>query len=94
MRPLAILTGFVLGTAGSITFSMAVVGFLFLLLTPRHPHLQAEVGPLLIASGLFLCLTVASGLSFVGVLWERPWRWWAQGSMWVLLAAIVLHFLP
>lgn len=94
MRPLAILTGFVLGTAGSITFSMAVVGLLFLILAPRYPQLQAEVKPLLLASGLFLCLTITSGFSFIGVLRERPWRWWAQAAMWTLLAAVVVYFLP
>ena len=94
MRPLAILTGFVLGTAGSITFSMAVVGLLFAVLAPKYPHLQAEVKPLLVASGLFLCLTATSALSFIGVLRERAWRWWAQASMWAVLAVVIAHFLP
>ena len=94
MRPLTILTGFVLGTAASITFSMAVVGLLFLVLAPKYPHLQAEVRPLLLASGLFLCLTITSGFSFMGALRERPWRWLAQASMWALVAAVVVYFVP
>ena len=91
---MTILTGFVLGTAGSITFSMAVVGLLFGVLAPKYPHLQAEVKPLLVASGLMLCLTVTSALSFIGVLRERAWRWWAQASMWAVLVTVVVHFLP
>lgn len=94
MRPLAIVTGFVLGTAASITFSMAVVGLIFLVLAPKYPQLQPEIQPLLIASALFLVLTAASGLSFIGVLRGRRWRWWAQGAMWALLAATVVYFLP
>lgn len=94
MRPLTILTGFVLGTAVSITFSMAVVGLLFWVLAPDYPQLQPEIRPLLVAAGLFLALTAASGLSFISLL--RAWRgrWLAQLVMWVILAAVVNYFLP
>lgn len=94
MHPLAVLTGFVLGTAVSITFSMAVVGLLFWLLAPKYPQLQPEIRPLLVASGLFLSLTAASGLSFISLLRRAWWRWPAQAAMWALVALVVFYFLP
>ena len=94
MRPLAIVTGFVLGTAASITFSMAVVGLLLAVLAPDYPQVRPEIKPLLTSSALFLALTAASGLSFIGLLRETRWRWWAQAAMWIALVAIVVYFLP
>ncbi|MDH3647522.1 MAG: hypothetical protein OER80_12195 [Gammaproteobacteria bacterium] len=94
MRPLAILTGFVLGSAVSITFSMAVVGLLLMILVSDYPQVRGEIRPLLTAAGLFLCLTIAAGLSFIGLLREQPWWWLAQLVMWVILGGTVLYFLP
>jgi len=94
MHPMTILTGFVLGTAVSITFSMAVVGLLFMLLASEYPQVRAEIRPLLAAAGLFLCLTVAAGVSFIALIRAQPWRWAAQFAMWVILAGTVLYFLP
>lgn len=94
MRPLAILTGFVLGTAASITLSLAVVGLIFTILAPEYEQVRAEIRPFLTTAGLFLCLTVAAALSFVSMLRELPWRWLAQGAMWALVAGTVFYFLP
>jgi len=94
MRPLAILTGFVLGTAVSITFSMAVVGFLLMVMVSDYPRVGGEIRPLMVAAGLFLCLTAAAALSFIGLLRERPWWWAAQLAMWAILAGTVVYFLP
>ena len=94
MRPMTVLTGFVLGTAVSITFGLAVVGLLFLILASDYPQVRAEISPLLQASGVFLCLTVAAGVSFIGLLRGRRWRWAAQIAMWAVVAGAVLYFLP
>ncbi|MBT8135859.1 MAG: hypothetical protein KJO54_02470 [Gammaproteobacteria bacterium] len=94
MRPLAILTGFVLGTSASITLSLAVVGLIFTVLAPEYEQVRAEIRPFLATAGLFLCLTVAAALSFVSMLRELRWRWLAQAAMWAIIAATVFYFLP
>lgn len=94
MRPLAILTGFVLGTVASITFSTLVVGLMYLILGPKYPQVQAESGPLLLTAMLFLGLTATAAVSFIGMLKQTAWRWVAQAAMWAALVGAVFYFLP
>ncbi len=93
MRPLTILTGFVLGTAVSITFSMAVVGLLLAILVSDYPQVRAEIRPMLTLSGLFLLLAVTSGFSFISLVREQRWWWTAQLAMWGAIAGIAWYLL-
>ena len=91
---MTVLTGFVLGTAVSITFGLAVVGFLFLVLASDYPQVRAEIRPLLVAAAVFFVLTITAGLSFIGLLRDYRWRWIAQLARWAAVAGTVLYFLP
>ncbi|MBT8131309.1 MAG: hypothetical protein KJO35_03500 [Gammaproteobacteria bacterium] len=90
---MAILTGFVLGSAVSITFSMFVVALLLIIVVSDYPQVEGEIRPLLRIAALFLCLTITAGLSFIGLLRQRPWWWIAQLTMWLSIAVIVLYFI-
>jgi len=94
MLPLTIITAILLGSSVAITASLAVVAFLFFLMSGDYPYLQAEFIPLLKSTGLFLILTICCSLGFVGLLKKTAWRWWGQTAMWVMLMAIGLYYWP
>ena len=88
MRPAVVVLGFVLGSAGAITFALVGTTIVFMTLRSEYPRLEDELRPLLINVGLFSLLTLAAGTSFYGELRERPWRRVAQGLLLVVLAAV------
>ena len=94
MRPLTIINLLLLGTAVSISLSLSVVALLFVLLAPKYPQMGAEIGTLFKSTALFYVLTALCGVSFIGLLRERRWRWVAQAAMWAGLVVVVWYFLP
>lgn len=94
MRPLTIITGVVLGSSASITLGLAVVMLIFFLSGLDEPRIQEEFEPLLGSVGLFAILTVLSAASFIALLKERSWRWYAQIAMWVALILIARSYWP
>jgi hypothetical protein len=94
MQPLAILTGILMGTSAAIAASLSVVALLFFLLGDEHPRLDAEFWPLMNSTGIFLVLTALCAAGFLGVVRNRPWRWAAQGAMWLMILAVVVYYLP
>ncbi|MGD8976005.1 MAG: hypothetical protein PVG91_00260 [Gammaproteobacteria bacterium] len=94
MSPLAIITGILLGTSASIAAGLSVVLLLFVLLADRHPRLASEYPALIESTGIFIFLTVICGISFIGLIRRRRWRWAAQVAMWAGLAGTVFYFLP
>ena len=94
MKPLTIITGFVLGTAAAITLGLAVVILIFVLSGLDQPIIKYEFPPLVSSVMLFALLTVVSAASFVSMLKHKPWRWWAQAVMWALLVAIGVYYWP
>ena len=94
MKPLTIITGVILGSAASITLGLAVVMLIFLLNGLDQPRIRDEFSPLTGSIGLFALLTAISAASFVALLRNRAWRWWAQAGMWLLLLAIGLYYWP
>jgi len=94
MRPSVILLGFVLGTAGSILFSLIGVAVIFVVLGPEYPRLRAEAGSLWTSLGFFALLTLFAALSFYGVLRTRPWRAAALIPTMVMLAVIGWYYWP
>ncbi len=82
MQPLTIITGIVLGSAGSISLGLAVVMLIFLILGDEYPRLASEFRPLVGSLGLFMAMTVVAGASFYAQLKRLWWRWPAQGLMW------------
>ena len=94
MRPLGFLTGVVLGSAASISLVLLMVVAVFAFSAGGAPEITDEYPSLLKAAGLFAALAAAAGGAFIGEQRERPWRFTAQGAMWLLLAAIAWHYWP
>lgn len=92
MRPSIALLGFLLGSSGAISFGLVGVAFVFWLLSPEHPELQAEIEPLISHLSRFAVLTAASGASFYGLVRERPWRRLSLLILAVTLAAVILSY--
>ena len=94
MHPLTMVTGILLGSSLAISLGLAVVVFLFFLLGEDHPQLATEFRPLLKSTGLFVGQTALCAGGFIGLIKRRPWRWYAQGAMWLGLALILLYYWP
>lgn len=94
MRPLAVLTAIVFGSATAISFGLGAVLLIFVVLRADHPRLASEFGPLLRSAGAFLVLAVCSGVSLYATLRRLTCRWIAQGAMWFILAALVWLYWP
>jgi hypothetical protein len=75
LRPSVVLLGFVLGSAGAITFGLLGVAVVFTWLLPEYPRLENELPTLWQTLGMFAALTGAAALSFYGQLRMTGWRW-------------------
>ena len=91
MRPTVAILGFVLGSAGAITFALAGTAIVFTVLRSDHPHLDAELAPLIINLALFGSLTGAAGACFYAELKERSWRRGAWLALALSLAAVIAY---
>lgn len=89
MLPLTVITGILLGSSAAIALSLIVVVFLFFLLSDQRPYLIDDMQTLIPYTLLFVLMTASSAFGFVGLVRNRPWRWWAQIAIWVSLALIV-----
>ncbi|MGH8495527.1 MAG: hypothetical protein ACREVN_05280 [Gammaproteobacteria bacterium] len=94
MSPLAFVTGILLGCVASIALGLLVVTFIFLLLAGDHPRLEAELRPLAVSLALFVTMTVVCGVSFIGLIRARRWRWHAQAAMWAGLLLVGYYYWP
>ena len=94
MRPLGFLTGVVLGSAASIALVLVMVAIVFAFTAHGQPAVGEEYSGLLASAGLFGILAAAAAAAFVGLQRERHWRWFAQGAMWLVLAAIAWYYWP
>ena len=64
MRPLSVITLIILGSSFAITFSLAAVVLVVLILGDDYPRLQREFDPLLSSLLLFLVMTAIAAASF------------------------------
>ena len=94
MRPLTAVTLILLGSCFAITFSLAAVTIVFLVLRDEYPRLQHEFGALLSSLGIFVVMTAISALSFYALIRNQPWRLWAQAAMWAGIAATGAYYWP
>ena len=92
MRPSVALLGFLLGSSGAICFGLVGVALIFWILSPSHPELGAEVGPLFGHLARFAVLTGASAWSFYGLIYSRPWRRISIAVLALTLTAVVLSY--
>jgi hypothetical protein len=94
MRPFAVLNAILFGSATAITFGLAGVLIIFLVLQGRHPELTREFGSLLRSGALFATVATVSGLSLYGTLKELNWRRLAQAAMWLAIAITLALYWP
>jgi hypothetical protein len=94
MRPLAVLNAIVFGSAAAITFGLAGVLVIFLVLKGSNPEMGDEFPALLRSSALFAALAAVSGASLFSMLKTLRWRWIAQAAMWSVVAGIALLYWP
>ena len=88
VRPLTVLTGIVLGSSAATTFGLGATCVVFLVLSGEVPEYRAELPLLARYLGVFVALTALAAVSFIGLARNRPWRGWAQLSLWGTLAAL------
>ena len=94
MRPLTMITGILMCSCLAISVSLAMVLIVFLVLGDDHPRLQHEFWPLLASTMIFLGMTIISAGSFYSLIINHPGRFWAQGLMWLGLAATTWYYWP
>ena len=94
MRPLSVVTLIVLGSSFAITFSLAAVVLVVLLLGTDHPRLASEFEPLLKSLGLFLGMTAVAAASFYSLAKEMAARYWLQAALWLSLFGIGYYYWP
>ena len=93
MRPLTVLTGIVLGSAAAATFSLVATLIVFAFLVDEFPQYRAELPVLAVCTAAVAVLTAVAACSFIGLLRSRPWRYWAQGAMWIVLSTLIAVYL-
>ena len=94
MRPLTAINLIILGSSFAITFSLAAVLVVVLVLGDEYPRLQAEFETLLKSLIVFLGMTSISAASFFTLIKLHALRYWAQGAMWLALVATGWYYWP
>lgn len=83
MSPLAVLTSIILGSAVALEFSLSTVWFMAFWLRGESRQLDSEIPRLPVYCALLLVLAAIAGNALYSILKKKPWRWWAQGAMWL-----------
>lgn len=91
MRPAVAILGFVLGSAAAITFALAGTAVVFTVLRSDHPHLDAELVPLVVNLALFASLTATAAACFYAEAKQRPWRRVARLALALSLAVLIAY---
>lgn len=94
MRPLAVVTGILLGSCVSIVVSLTAVILVFLILGDDYPRLGYEIRGLLSSFAIFTVLTSISAMSFYAILKSHPMIWLGQAMMWSGVLAIGFYYWP
>lgn len=94
MRPLSVVTLIVLGSSFAITFSLAAVLLVVLILGSDHPRLASEFDPLLRSLVIFLGMTSVAAASFYSMVREFAARYWMQAAMWLCLFGVGYYYWP
>ena len=94
MQPFTVILGVILGSLFSIGFSLAVVLLVFWILRDDHPRFDSELPELFRATLIFSSLAVFAGLSFLGTIKRRVWRYAFLGMLWGGLLASGWYYWP
>lgn len=93
MRPLAVLTGILLGSCFAISLGLLVVAFLYSL-NMDYDYIRREIPRLLVHASIFCSLTAIAALTFWATLRERWWLWYSQALLWLGLGLMVYYYWP
>lgn len=94
MRPYAVLTAIVLGSATAIAFGLSSSLIVFLVLKGKYPQFAAELPGLLRFSLIFISLAGIAGAAFYSLQKDLRWRWTAQGMMWIAMVWVGWYAWP
>lgn len=94
MKPLTVISGFILGTCVSIVVSLAAVYLMHVLLGEEYPRFGAESGALTASLAIFTVMTAVSALSFYGMLTRHPARLVGQLAMWAGILLTAWYYWP
>lgn len=94
MRPLMVITGFLLGSCLSIAVSLGFVLVVFLVIGDDHPRLQSEFGSLVASLSIFIGMTTITAGSFYTLVIRHRSRVWLQAVMWTGLLATGWYYWP
>jgi hypothetical protein len=94
MRPLSVVTLIILGSSVAITFSLAAVLLVFLILGDEYARLQREFDPLVRSLVLFIGMTAISAASFYTLLINHAARYWLNMAMWAALFGVGYYYWP
>jgi hypothetical protein len=94
MRPIAIITGIILGSSVAITLSLAVVLLIYLLIGTDEPAMRREIPALGLNTAMFLGLTAVAASAFYGALAAKQWRWIALVALIATLAGFTGYYWP
>lgn len=94
MRPFAVLTAIVMGSAAAIAFGLSASLVVFLVLSGKYPEFSNELPALSRFSALFIALTGIAAAAFYSLLKELRWRWAAQGALWSAVLLIAWYGWP
>lgn len=94
MRPLTVLTGFVMGTCVSIAVSLLFVLIVFAIIGDDFPRVQYEFEPLIKSLAIFTAMTAVSGGSFYAQLIRHPARHAAQVGLWLGVLGTGWYYWP
>jgi hypothetical protein len=92
MRPLTVVTGFVLGSCFAITVSLAMAAIVVIVVGIDHPRLKNEFPALIESIAIFACLTAAAGASFYTMLKRHAARFVAQAALLLGIALTALYY--
>ena len=94
MRPLSVVTLIILGSSFAITFSLAAVLLVVLILGDESPRLQGEFEPLVESLILFLGMTTIAAASFYTLIKNHAARFWLNAAMWLGLLGVGYYYWP
>jgi uncharacterized membrane protein len=94
MRPLSVVTLIILGSSFAITFSLAAVLLVVLILGDDYPRLQREFDPLLKSLIMFLGMTAIAAGSFLTLIKNHAARYWLHAAMWAALFGVGYYYWP
>jgi len=94
MRPLTVVTGFVMGTCVSIAISLLFVLIVFTIIGDDFPRVQHEYEPLTRSLAIFTAMTLISVGSFYALLIRHPLRLVAQAGLWLGVLATGWYYWP